>query len=82
MHCFPIKLISRLANEMSDHLSATFVSLSDPSRRAILARLALRKTSVKELAMPFSISTPSISKYLKVLAVQGNRFSPGIESSV
>jgi DNA-binding transcriptional ArsR family regulator len=57
---------------MSDHLSATFVALSDPTRRAILARLALGETSVKELAMPFSISAPSISKYLKVLAVQGN----------
>jgi DNA-binding transcriptional ArsR family regulator len=52
---------------MSDHLSLTFAALSDPTRRAILARLALGEASVKELAEPFSISAPSVTKHLKVL---------------
>ena len=52
---------------MSDHLSTTFAALSDPTRRAILARLALGEASVKDLAEPFSISAPSITKHLKVL---------------
>jgi DNA-binding transcriptional ArsR family regulator len=56
---------------MSDRLSATFAALSDPTRRAILARLALGETSVKELAEPFSISAPSITKHLKVLELAG-----------
>jgi DNA-binding transcriptional ArsR family regulator len=56
---------------MSDRLSATFAALSDPTRRAILARLALGETSVKELAEPFSISAPSITKHLKVLECAG-----------
>lgn len=56
---------------MSDHLSKTFAALSDPTRRAILARLALGETSVKQLAEPFSISAPSITKHLKVLERAG-----------
>jgi DNA-binding transcriptional ArsR family regulator len=52
---------------MSDRLSLTFAALSDPTRRAILARLALGEASVKELAEPFSISAPSVTKHLKVL---------------
>lgn len=56
---------------MPDHLSTTFAALSDPTRRAILARLALGETSVKELAEPFSISAPSITKHLKVLERAG-----------
>lgn len=56
---------------MSDHLSTTLAALSDPTRRAILARLALGETSVKELAGPFSISAPSITKHLKVLERAG-----------
>src|ERR1700749_238154 len=56
---------------MTDHLSSTFAALSDPTRRAILARLALGETSVKELAEPFSISAPSITKHLKVLERAG-----------
>ena len=56
---------------MSDHLSTTFSALSDPTRRAILARLALGETSVKDLAEPFSISAPSITKHLKVLERAG-----------
>ena len=56
---------------MSDSLNTTFAALSDPTRRAILARLALGETSVKELAEPFSISAPSITKHLKVLERAG-----------
>ena len=56
---------------MPDSLSGTFSALSDPTRRAILARLALGETSVKELAVPFSISAPSITKHLKVLERAG-----------
>src|SRR5579864_2143236 len=56
---------------MSDHLSTTFAALSDPTRRAILARLALGETSVKELSEPFDISAPSITKHLKVLERAG-----------
>lgn len=48
-------------------LDATFSALADPTRRAILARLALGETSVKELARPFKISAPAITKHLKVL---------------
>jgi DNA-binding transcriptional ArsR family regulator len=56
---------------MPDALSDTFAALSDPTRRAILARLALGETSVKELAEPFSITPPSITKHLKVLERAG-----------
>jgi DNA-binding transcriptional ArsR family regulator len=56
---------------MTDSLSATFAALSDPTRRAILARLALGEASVKELAQPFSITPPSITKHLKVLERAG-----------
>ena len=56
---------------MTDHLSATFAALSDPTRRAMLARLALGETSVKELSEPFAISPPSITKHLKVLERAG-----------
>jgi len=55
----------------TDHLSATFAALADPTRRAILARLALGETSVGELAKPFDISGPAISKHLKVLEGAG-----------
>ncbi len=56
---------------MADQLSKTLAALSDPTRRAILARLALGETSVKELSEPFSISAPSITKHLKVLERAG-----------
>lgn len=52
-------------------LDATFQALSDPTRRAILARLALGEASVMELAEPFAISQPAISKHLKVLENAG-----------
>jgi DNA-binding transcriptional ArsR family regulator len=54
-----------------DRLSATFSALADPTRRAILARLALGETSVGELAEPFDMSLPAISKHLKVLEHAG-----------
>lgn len=54
-----------------DHLSTTFAALADPTRRALLARLALGETSVSELAEPFDISLPAISKHLKVLERAG-----------
>jgi len=55
----------------TDHLSATFGALADPTRRAILARLALGETTVSELAEPFDISLPAVSKHLKVLERAG-----------
>jgi DNA-binding transcriptional ArsR family regulator len=55
----------------ADHLSVKFAALADPTRRAILARLALGETSVGELAKPFDISGPAISKHLKVLERAG-----------
>ena len=55
----------------SDRLDATFAALADPTRRAILARLALGETSVSELARPFAMSQPAISKHLKVLERAG-----------
>src|ERR1700674_680847 len=54
-----------------DQLSATFAALSDPTRRAILARLASSEASVTELAEPFAMSMPAISKHLKVLERAG-----------
>ncbi len=56
---------------MTDRLSTTFSALPDPTRRAIFARLALGETSVKELAEPFEMSAPAISKHLKVLENAG-----------
>jgi DNA-binding transcriptional ArsR family regulator len=55
----------------ADHLSATFAALADPTRRAILARLSLGETSVTELAQPFDMTMPAISKHLKVLERAG-----------
>jgi len=55
----------------SDRLSATFLALADPTRRAILARLAEGEASVAELAEPFSISQPAISKHLRMLERAG-----------
>jgi DNA-binding transcriptional ArsR family regulator len=55
----------------ADHLSTTFAALADPTRRAILARLASGETSVTELAQPFEMSLPAVSKHLKVLQRAG-----------
>ena len=56
---------------MNDRLSETFGALADPTRRAILARLASGEASVTELAEPFAMSMPAISKHLKVLERAG-----------
>jgi DNA-binding transcriptional ArsR family regulator len=58
-------------NRHSDRLDATFLALADPTRRAILARLALGEASVTELAEPFAMSQPAISKHLKILERAG-----------
>ena len=55
----------------TDHLSATLSALADPTRRAILARLADGAATVNELAEPFDISLPAVSRHLKVLASAG-----------
>ncbi len=55
----------------TDHLSVTFAALADPTRRAILARLAQGEAPVTELAKPFDLSLPGISKHLKVLQRAG-----------
>ncbi len=56
---------------MTDPLSATFAALADPTRRAILARLTEGEASVNELAAPFDISLPAVSRHLKVLETAG-----------
>jgi DNA-binding transcriptional ArsR family regulator len=55
----------------SDHLSGTFAALADPTRRAILARLISGEASVTQLAEPFEMSMPAVSKHLKVLERAG-----------
>jgi DNA-binding transcriptional ArsR family regulator len=55
----------------TDHLSSTFAALADPTRRAILARLASGECSVTELAEPFEMSMPAVSKHLRVLERAG-----------
>ena len=54
-----------------DHLSTTFAALADPTRRAILARLTSGEASVKELAAPFEMTAPAVTKHLKVLQRAG-----------
>jgi DNA-binding transcriptional ArsR family regulator len=61
----------RSLSPREDPLSATFAALADPTRRAILGRLARGKATVNELAAPFKISLPGISKHLKVLERAG-----------
>jgi DNA-binding transcriptional ArsR family regulator len=56
---------------MDDSISSTFAALADPTRRAILARLALGETSVTKLAEPFEMSMPAVSKHLRVLERAG-----------
>ncbi len=55
----------------TDHLSTTFAALADPTRRAILARLSSGEASVTELAKPFEMSMPAVSRHLKVLEHAG-----------
>jgi DNA-binding transcriptional ArsR family regulator len=57
--------------DYSERLDATFAALADPTRRAILARLASGEASVSDLAKPFGISQPAISRHLKVLEQAG-----------
>jgi DNA-binding transcriptional ArsR family regulator len=70
---FTIRLINYLVqySMSSDRLSAVFSALADPTRRAILARLSAGEASVTELAAPFSMSLPAVSKHLKVLERAG-----------
>jgi DNA-binding transcriptional ArsR family regulator len=56
---------------MTDHLSTTFYALADPTRRAILARLVTGECAVTELAEPFEMSLPAVSKHLRVLERAG-----------
>ncbi|MGA9885768.1 MAG: metalloregulator ArsR/SmtB family transcription factor [Candidatus Acidiferrales bacterium] len=67
----PMYLTKRLNNVTPDSLSATFAALADPTRRAILARLSRGEASVTELAEPFAMSLPAVSKHLKVLKRAG-----------
>src|SRR5688572_24920191 len=60
-----------MSTRMSHRLDATFLALADPTRRAILARLARGEAPVTELAEPFAMSQPAISKHLKVLERAG-----------
>jgi DNA-binding transcriptional ArsR family regulator len=60
-----------MQTQQSERLDATFLALADPTRRAILARLAHGEASVTELAEPFAISQPAISKHLKILERAG-----------
>jgi DNA-binding transcriptional ArsR family regulator len=64
-------LTYRLNTMETDPLSTTFAALADPTRRAILARLALGELSVTELAKPFEMSLPAVSKHLKALERAG-----------
>jgi len=68
---FCIKPFGYLTEWFMTNLDATFSALADPTRRAILARLALGETSVMELAKPFAMSLPAVSKHLKVLEHAG-----------
>ena len=67
---------------MSDSLSTTFAALADPTRRAILARLALGETSVTELAEPFEMSMPAVSRHLRVLEDAGLISAPHTTESL
>jgi len=60
-----------MVQQGADHLSETFAALADPTRRAILARLASGPSSVTELAEPFDMSLPAVSKHLRVLERAG-----------
>ncbi len=64
-------IINHMVKCHSNHLNAVFSALADPTRRAILARLAAGETTVGDLAEPFPISLPAVSKHLSVLAAAG-----------
>jgi DNA-binding transcriptional ArsR family regulator len=63
----PAHILNDMANDSTQRLTAVFLALSDPTRRAILHRLAQGEASGTELARPFAISVPAISKHLRVL---------------
>jgi DNA-binding transcriptional ArsR family regulator len=63
--------LTEMLNTCMDQLSATFAALADPTRRAILARLAQGEATVGDLAEPFDISLPAVSRHLKVLQQAG-----------
>ncbi len=65
------RLINRVVHRMNDQLSSTFAALADPTRRAILSRLLSGECSVGELAEPFEMSKPAVSKHLRVLEHAG-----------
>ena len=67
------RLLNRLVRRsmLPDHLTTTYAALADPTRRAILARLATGEATVGELAEPFAMSLPAVSKHLKVLERAG-----------
>ena len=67
----PMLLFNQMVKHQADPLSAVFSALADPTRRAILARLALGESTVSELAEPFDMSLPAVSKHLKVLEGAG-----------
>jgi len=67
----PILIVNHMVNHQIDSLSNAFQALADPTRRAILARLAQGDAPVGELARPFAMSAPAISKHLKVLERAG-----------
>jgi len=64
-------ILNHMVNYSQTALDATFAALADPTRRAILARLATRERTVSELAEPFDVSLPAISKHLRVLERAG-----------
>jgi DNA-binding transcriptional ArsR family regulator len=64
-------IFNRMVNNLPDPLSSTFAALADPTRRAILARLAAGEATVGELASPFDMSLPAVSKHLTVLEGAG-----------
>jgi DNA-binding transcriptional ArsR family regulator len=73
LHYLTGRLFNQYVNWMiaPDHLSATFAALADPTRRAILARLSSGEATVTELAAPFDMSLPAVSRHLKVLERAG-----------
>ena len=71
LHNLMVVQPSGYALASSQRLDATFAALADPTRRAILARLASGEASVRELARPFAMSQPAVSKHLKVLERAG-----------
>jgi DNA-binding transcriptional ArsR family regulator len=64
-------MLNTVSTPTADTLSATFAALADPTRRALLARLAKGDATVMELAKPFDMSLPSVSRHLKVLETSG-----------